>query len=111
MPQATLKGKVVRPANKERVQISRVQKVQKEIISRYDNIVNLWVSFHNSGKYVDEFAREFYHAVGRILQGVKLSPEELTIELHEVVNNQEFIANGGHKRDKEIRQASREVRG
>lgn len=92
-----------------KTQITRVQKVQMEIVDRYDRIVNLWISFHNSGKYVDEFSREFYHAVGRILQGVQLTPEDLTIELHEVVSNQEFIANGGHKRDKENRQGPREV--
>jgi hypothetical protein len=99
------------PKVKEKMQISRVQKVQRDIVNRYDRIVNLWISFHNSGKYVDEFSREFYHAVGRILQGAQLTPEDLTIELHEVVNNQAFITNGGHKRDKEIQQATREVRG
>jgi hypothetical protein len=97
------------PKNKDRPQVPRVQKVQREIIDRYDRIVNLWISFHNSGKYVDEFSREFYHAVGRILQGAQLTPEDLTIELHEVVNNLEFIENGGHKRDKEGRQNPREV--
>jgi hypothetical protein len=111
MPQALAKAKTPKQNAKERIQVSRVQKVQREIITRYDRVANLWISFHNSGKYVDEFAREFYHAVGRILQGIQLAPEDLTIELHEVVNNQAFIDNGGHKRDKEIRQASREVRG
>lgn len=111
MPQTPSKTKAPKQSSKDRVQISRVQKVQQEIVTRYDRVANLWISFHNSGKYVDEFAREFYHAVGRILQGVQLTPEDLTIELHEVVNNQAFIANGGHKRDKEIRQATREVRG
>jgi len=108
MPQPTTLSKA-KMIPRTTIQITRVQKVQREIVDRYDRIVNLWISFHNSGKYVDEFSREFYHAVGRILQGVQLTPEDLTIELHEVVSNQEFIANGGHKRDKENRQGPREV--
>lgn len=96
------------PAPRDRSsRLTRVQKVQKEIVNRYDRIVNLWISFHNSGTYVDEFAREFYHAVGRILQGAQLNPQDLTIELHEVVNNRELLKLGGMgdtNRGKEKRQ-------
>jgi hypothetical protein len=46
-----------------------VEKIQREIIERYDNISNLYVAYMNCGKHSDEFGREFFHAVGEILQG------------------------------------------
>lgn len=49
--------------------LTRVEKVQREIIERYDNISNLYVAYMNCGKHSDEFGREFFHAVGEILQG------------------------------------------
>lgn len=48
----------------------RVEKLQKEIVGRYDRISNLFIAYVNSGKFSDEFGREFFHAVGDILQGV-----------------------------------------
>ena len=55
----------------------RVEKLQKEIVGRYDRISNLYIAYVNSGKFSDEFGREFFHAVGDILQGV--SHKNLTL--------------------------------
>jgi hypothetical protein len=49
--------------------LTRVEKVQREIVERYDNISNIYVAYMNCGKHSDEFGREFFHAVGEILQG------------------------------------------
>lgn len=56
---------------------SRVLNVQRELLARFDRISNLWVAYHNCGKYPDDFGREFYHAVGKILQGYSLDKIEL----------------------------------
>lgn len=56
---------------------SRVLNVQRELLTRFDRISNLWVAYHNSGKFPDDFGREFYHAVGKLLQGHPLSKIEL----------------------------------
>lgn len=56
---------------------SRVLSVQRELLARFDRISNLWVAYHNSGKYPDDFGREFYHAVGKLLQGHPLDKIEL----------------------------------
>ncbi len=56
---------------------SRVLNVQRELVARFDRISNLWVAYHNSGKYPDDFGREFYHAVGKLLQGYPLNKIEL----------------------------------
>jgi len=48
----------------------REERLQQEIIERYDRISNLYVAYINSGKFSDVFGREFFHAVGDILQGV-----------------------------------------
>lgn len=51
---------------------SRVLNVQREILARYDCISNLWVAYHNGDKFPDDIGREFFHAVGKILQGHSL---------------------------------------
>lgn len=51
---------------------TRVEKIQREIIERYDNISNLYVAYMNCGKHSDEFGREFFHAVGEVLQGTSV---------------------------------------
>lgn len=64
---------------------TRVIAAQRDILMRFDRISNLWVAYHNSGKYPDDFGREFYYAVGKLLQGVNidklplyhLDPEEV----------------------------------
>jgi len=55
----------------------RVEKVQRELIERYDSISNLYVAYMNSGKFTDEFSREFFHAVGEIIQGIPI--KQLTL--------------------------------
>jgi len=55
----------------------RVLNVQRDLLARFDRISNLWVAYHNSGKYPDDFGREFYHAVGKLLQGQPLDKVEL----------------------------------
>jgi hypothetical protein len=55
----------------------RMEKIQRELIERYDNISNLYVAYMNSGKFPDEFGREFFHAVGDIIQGVPV--KQLTL--------------------------------
>lgn len=77
--------------------ISRVEKVQREIIQRYDHISNLYVAYMNSGKYSDEFGREFFHAVGEILQGKPVRQLTLfhlsTETIEEIVNH--LVPKGG----------------
>ena len=55
----------------------RPQRVQRELIERYSRISNLYIAYVNSGKFPDEFGREFFHAVGDILQGT--SVDQLTL--------------------------------
>ncbi len=56
---------------------SRVLNVQRDVLARFDRISNLWVAYHNSGKFPDDFGREFYHAVGKLLQGHPVDKIEL----------------------------------
>lgn len=69
---------------------SRVEKIKGEIAQRYDNIVNLYVAYMNSGKYPDMFGREFFHAVGDILQG---TPVKQLVLFHLEANEVEQIVN------------------
>ena len=48
----------------------RFSQVQLELVHRYDLVANLWVAYHNSGISPDVFGREFYCAVGEIMQGI-----------------------------------------
>lgn len=69
----------------------RLFRVQQEILARYDCIINLWVAYHNSGKFPDDFGREFYYAVGKLLQGTPIPELHLQhldpAEIHSVVDN------------------------
>jgi len=77
--------------------ITRVEKVQLEIIKRYDNISNLYVAYMNCGKHSDDFGREFFHAVGEILQGASVA--QLTLyhlnrtEIEDIVDH--TVSRGG----------------
>lgn len=57
---------------------TRVLKVQLEVLGRLDEVTNLWIAYHNSGKFPDEFGREFFHAIGKILQGSKVADLKLS---------------------------------
>ncbi len=61
-----LKAKKNRPAE------PRVHRVQLEIIKRYNAVSNLYVSYFNSHNAPDVYGREFFHAVGEILQGIPI---------------------------------------
>lgn len=51
---------------------------QKEIVKRYRSIVDLWVAYHTkSDEGPETFGREFYIAVGDLLQGVPSKKLEL----------------------------------
>jgi hypothetical protein len=60
------------PSKEKKIRLAetRVYRVQLEIIRRYNEISNLYVSYFNSSKSSDVYGREFFHAVGEILQGV-----------------------------------------
>jgi hypothetical protein len=54
---------------------------QKEIVKRYRSITDLWVAYHiKSDDGPETFGREFYVAVGELIQGVP--PKKL--ELHHI---------------------------
>lgn len=55
----------------------RVLQDQRDVLARLDDISNLWVAYHNSGKYPDEYGREFFHAVGHVLKGTTLQDLKL----------------------------------
>ncbi len=78
----------------------RALRVQREILARYDRIVNLWVTYHNSHLSPDVFGREFYCAVGELMQGVSL--EKLSI-CHIDPKNIEFIVSHGSQDTKKRR--------
>lgn len=54
--------------------------MQKLLALRCRDIANLYIAYTNSGKFPDEFGREFYHAVGDILNGVPIN----RLELHHI---------------------------
>jgi len=61
------KGRTVKPAlDKNSVLAARCQA-----------ILNLHIAYTNSGKFPDEFGREFFIAVGEILSGVPLEQIEV----------------------------------
>jgi len=55
----------------------RVQKVQQEIVARYNRVTNLYIAYMNSGELPDVIGREFFHAVGDVLQGKPVEQLEL----------------------------------
>ena len=48
-----------------------------ELAKRYKIIADLWVAYHVHADDPAEFGREFYHAVGEILQGAATDSLEL----------------------------------
>jgi len=92
----------------------RVQKTQMEILTRYKRIGNLWTGYYARSKDGPEvFGREFYHAVGELLQGKPLDVLELTHinaeELEEVVFARK--ARGPGSKDPENRARKQTQRG
>lgn len=75
----------------------RMERIQREIVQRYDHISNLYVAYMNSGRFPDEFGREFFHAVGEIIQGVPV--KQLTLfhldsaAVEDIVNHR--VSKGG----------------
>ena len=68
----------------------RVLKTQAEVLARYRRVGDLWTGYYAKSTVGPEvFGREFYHAVGELLQGRKLENLELVHlnveELEEVV--------------------------
>ena len=45
------------------------KKTLPEVADKLDAISNLWIAYHGCGKFPDDFGREFFHAVGKVLQG------------------------------------------
>lgn len=87
------------------MKLTRMESIQREIVERYDNISNLYVAYMNCGRFSDEFGREFFHAVGEVLQGKSI--KQLTLfhldskTVDEIVNH--TLPKGGiadKKRDK-----------
>lgn len=53
------------------------EELVKECADRYKQIADMWVAYHISNEDPAVFGREFYHAVGEILQGNPLNQLEL----------------------------------
>lgn len=51
---------------------SREEKIKREILRRYAYISNLYIAYVNRGKDPEEVGREFFLAVGDILNGTPL---------------------------------------
>jgi len=68
----------------------RAQEAEAEALDRYRRIGNLWTGYYaQCSEGPEVFGREFFHAVGELLQGRDLEQLELmhisTNELEEVV--------------------------
>lgn len=55
----------------------RASRLLHELADRCRRISNLYIAYHNSGKSADEFGREFFVAVGEILNGTSMEQLEL----------------------------------
>jgi len=64
----------------------RVLKTQAEVLARYRRIGDLWAGYYaKSTEGPEVFGREFYHAVGELLQGKPLEKLELMhLDVHEL---------------------------
>lgn len=87
--------------------MERTLKVQKEAITRYKRIADLWVAYYVHGEDPLEFGREFYHAVGDLLEGNPLSKLSLYHINNEDVQNVVFT--GREKSDDERTEAKQTV--
>lgn len=50
---------------------------QVELAERCQRIANLYIAYHNSGEAADVFGREFFYAVGDILNGTPIKNLEI----------------------------------
>ena len=75
---------------------NRVAQVQKEVLAKFKRVSNLWVAYFNSGAAPEEFGREFWHAVGDILQGKPINALEL---FHIDPNSVEDVIMHGRERN------------
>jgi hypothetical protein len=55
----------------------KVLQQQADLAERCRRVINLYIAYHNSGECADVFGREFYHAVGDILNGTSLKNLEV----------------------------------
>lgn len=55
----------------------KAERAREILAEKCRRISSLWVAYYNSGKSSDVFGREFYHAVGDVLNGTPLSKLEL----------------------------------
>jgi hypothetical protein len=72
--------------------VGRVSKVKDELVTRYHRIANLYIAYTNSGSFADEFGREFFHAVGDVLNGTPV--EALTLHHIDAAAFEEVVLAG-----------------
>ena len=64
------------PSSKSELNMDQIREKSKRTLAslaeRCRRISNLFMAYHNSGKSSEVFGREFYHAVGDILNGTPL---------------------------------------
>ena len=73
---------------------------EDELVTRYHRIANLYIMYTNCGSYADEFGREFFHAVGAILNGTpvdKLVLHHVAPKMFEEVGRPKAPSKGGKK--------------
>lgn len=75
----------------------RVIRAQQDIVARYKRVANLWAAYLTSDAYPEDFGREFYHAVGEILEGKPLA--ELDLYHIDGSKVQDIIVHGKEKND------------
>jgi hypothetical protein len=56
---------------------ARVLRAQRDVVARYRRISNLYVAYTNSDGSPGEYGREFFIAVGEILEGKSIEQLEL----------------------------------
>ena len=77
---------------------SRVLRAQQDIVARYKRVANLWAAYLTSDAYPEDFGREFYHAVGEILEGKPLT--ELDLYHIDAAAVQDIIVHGKEKHER-----------
>ena len=76
---------------------SRVIRAQQDIVARYKRVANLWAAYLTSDAYPEDFGREFYHAVGEILEGKPLA--DLDLYHIDASKIQDIIVHGKEKNE------------
>lgn len=56
---------------------SRVLRAQRDVVARYRRVSNLYVAYTNSDGSPGEYGREFFIAIGEILEGKTIEQLEL----------------------------------